>query len=33
MWQAHQATERKEAVRVIYKAAKLNTKFDRYEMM
>ena len=33
MRQAQQANGRKEAVRLIHKAAKLKTKFDRYEMM
>ena len=31
--QASIATGRKEAVRLIHKAAKLKTKFDNYEMM
>ena len=31
--QAQQATGRKEAVRLIHKAAKLKTKFDNYEMI
>ena len=31
--QAQQATGRKEAVGLIHKAAKLETKFDNYEMM
>ena len=31
--QAQKATGRKEAVGIIYKAVKLKTKFDRYEMM
>tara|TARA_B100000900_G_C19965036_1_gene467395 strand:- start:177 stop:311 length:135 start_codon:yes stop_codon:yes gene_type:complete len=31
--QAQQASGRKEAVRLIHKAAKLKTKFDRYEMI
>jgi hypothetical protein len=30
---AHQATGRKEAIRLIHTAAKLKTKFDNYEMM
>ena len=30
---AQQATGRKEAVRLIHKAAKLKNKFDQYEMM
>ena len=30
---AQQATGRKDAVRLIHKAAKLKTKFDNYEMM
>jgi hypothetical protein len=30
---AHQATRRKEAIRLIHTAAKLKTKFDNYEMM
>ena len=33
MRQAQQATGRKEAVRLIHKAAKLKIKFDSYEMM
>ena len=33
IYQAQQATGRKEAVRLIHKAAKLKTKFDNYEMM
>ena len=33
MRQAEQATGRKEAVRLIHKAAKLKTKFASYEMM
>ena len=33
MSHAQQATGRKEAVGIIHKAAKLKTKFDRYEMM
>ena len=33
MHQAQQATGRKEAVGLIHKAAKLKTKFDRYEMI
>ena len=33
MRQAQQATGRKEAVRLIHKAAKLKNKFDQYEMM
>ena len=33
MRQAEQVTGRKEAVGLIYKAAKLKTKFDQYEMM
>ena len=33
MHQAHQATERKEAVGLIHKAAKLKTKLENYEMM
>ena len=33
MHQAHQATGRNEAVRLIHTAAKLKTKFDNYEMM
>ena len=32
MHQAQQATGRKEAVRLIPKAAELKTKFDNYEM-
>ena len=31
--QAQQATGRKEAVRLIHKAAKLKNKFDNFEMM
>ena len=31
--QAQQATGRKEAVRLLNKAAKLKNKFDSYEMM
>ena len=31
--QAQQATGRKEAVRILNKAAKLKNKFDSYEMM
>ena len=31
--QANNATGRKEAVALIHKAAKLNNKSDRYEMM
>jgi len=31
--QAQQATGRKEAVGLLYKAAKLKNKFDSYEMM
>ena len=30
---AQQASGRKEAVGLIHKAAKLKTKFDKYEMM
>ena len=33
MHQAQQATGRKEAVELIHKAAKLKTKFAKYEMM
>ena len=33
MRQAQRATGRKEAVRLIHKAAKLKNKFDQYEMM
>ena len=33
MHQAQQASERKESVGLIHKAAKLKTKFDNYEMM
>ena len=33
MHHAQQATGRKEAVRLIHKAAKLKSKFDSYEMM
>jgi len=33
MHKAQQATGRKEAVGLIHKAAKLKTKFDKYEMM
>ena len=33
MRQAQQATGRKEAVRLIHKAAKLKNKFDQYEMI
>tara|TARA_Y100000589_G_scaffold6692_1_gene5724 strand:- start:271 stop:405 length:135 start_codon:yes stop_codon:yes gene_type:complete len=33
MRQAQQATGRKEAVRLIHKAAKLKTKFDSEEIM
>ena len=33
MHQAQQATGRKEAVRLLHKAAKLKNKFDCYEMM
>ena len=33
MHQAQQAAGRKEAVGLLHKAAKLNTKFDNYEMM
>jgi len=33
MHQAQQATGKKEAVGVINKAAKLKTKFDKFEMM
>ena len=33
MHQAQQATGRKEAVGLIHKAAKLKTKFYRYEMI
>ena len=33
MDQAQQAAGRKEAVGLIHKAAKLKTKFDRYEMI
>ena len=33
IYQSQQATGRKEAVRLIDKAAKLKTKFDNYEMM
>ena len=33
MHQAHQATGRKEAVKLIHTAAKLKTTFDKYEMM
>ena len=33
MHQAQQATGRKEAVRLIHKAAKLKTKLDSYEMI
>ena len=33
MRQAQQATGRKEAGRLIHKAAKLKNKFDQYEMM
>ena len=33
IYQAQQATGRKESVRLIHKAAKLKTKFDNYEMM
>jgi len=33
MHQAQQATGSKEAVRLIHTAAKLKTKFDKYEMM
>ena len=33
MHQAQQATGRKEAVRLIHKAAKLKNKFDQYERM
>ena len=31
--QAQQATERKESVGLLHKAAKLKNKFDGYEMM
>ena len=31
--QAQKATGRKEAVRLIHKAAKLKNKFDNFEMM
>tara|TARA_B100000886_G_scaffold185855_1_gene127499 strand:- start:245 stop:382 length:138 start_codon:yes stop_codon:yes gene_type:complete len=31
--QTNNATGRKEAVALIYKAAKLKTKFDSYQMM
>ena len=33
MHQMQQATERKEAVGLLHKAAKLKNKFDSYEMM
>ena len=33
MHQAQQATGRKEAVGLLYKAANLKNKFDSYEMM
>ena len=33
MHQAQQPTGRKESVKLIYKAAKLKTKFDNYVMM
>ena len=33
MHQSQQATGRKEAVRLLHKAAKLKNKFDSYEMM
>ena len=33
IYQAQQATGRKEAVRLIHNAAKLKTKFDNYELM
>ena len=33
MYQAQQATGRKEAVSLIHTAAKLKTKFDNYDMM
>ena len=33
IYQAQQATGRKEAVELIHKAAKLKTKFEEYEMM
>ena len=33
MRQAQKAAERKEAVGLIHKAAKLKTKFESYEMM
>ena len=33
IYQAQQATGRKEAVRLIHTAAKLKIKFDNYEMM
>ena len=33
MHQAQQAAGRKEAVRLLHKAAKLKNKFDSYEMM
>ena len=33
MYQAQQASGRKEAVGLIHKAAKLKNKFDNYEMM
>ena len=33
MHQAQQAAGRKEAVGLLHKAAKLQTKFDNYEMM
>ena len=33
MYQAQQATGRKEVVGLLHKAAKLKTKFDSYEMM
>jgi len=33
MHQVQQTTGRKEAVRLLHKAAKLKNKFDQYEMM
>ena len=33
MQKAQQATERIEAIRLIHKAEKLKTKFDKYEMI
>ena len=33
IYQAQQATGRKEAVRLLHKAAKLKIKFDNYEII